>query len=207
LEEDVESVIPRQANTVPFETSQELSWIRASQAGDNGAFNRLVLKWERKIYNLSYRMLRHPEDAADSTQEIFLLAFRNIRKFKHNSLFSTWLYRIAVNHCIDVMKKRPIAGLTGDGDMESVGISARLAVKGTQESMVFQDERQQRIMDSLALLPVEQRIVIEMKFFQEETFEVISTILDVPQSTVKSRFYAALDILKERLGLCAEEIL
>jgi len=203
----VESVIPRQVNTAPFEVNQELAWVRASQAGDNGAFNRLVLKWERRIYNLSYRMLRHPEDAADSTQEIFLLAFRNIRKFKHNSRFSTWLYRIAVNHCIDVLKKRPISGLTEDGDMDSVGVSARLAVKSTQENEVFRDERQRRILDSLALLPAEQRIVIELKFFQDETFEVISRILDVPQSTIKSRFYSALDILKDRLGICAEEIL
>jgi len=203
----VETVIPRQVNPAAFDASQESSWVRASQAGDSGAFNRLVLKWERKIYNLSFRMLRHPEDAADSTQEIFLLAFRNIRKFKHNSSFSTWLYRIAVNHCIDILKKRPGLELSRDGDIEENGRNVRLAVNGNQEKKLFHNERQQRILDSLTLLPADQRIVIELKFFQEETFDVISKILEVPQSTVKSRFYSALDILKDRLGLCAEEIL
>ena len=203
----LETVIPRQVNSAVFESSQESAWVRASQAGDNGAFNRLVLKWERKIYNLSFRMLRNPEDAADSTQEIFLLAFRNIRKFKQNSHFSTWLYRIAVNHCIDLLKKRPVAELTDDGDLEGSGLGIRASVTGTQEKDLFHDERQRKILDSLALLPADQRIVIELKFFQEETFDVISKILEVPESTVKSRFYAALDILKDRLSLRAEEIL
>lgn len=203
----METIIPQQLSRTAFESSQELFLVRASKAGDTGAFNRLVLKWERKIYNLSLRMLQNPDDAADSTQEIFLLAFRNIRKFRQNARFSTWLYRIAVNHCTTTLQRRPEMFYSKDGEIEGKALNRFLAVSGHQENELFRDERQRKIMDSLVLLPVEQRVVIELKFFQEETFDGISKILCVPQSTIKSRFYSALEILRDRLGHCTEEIL
>ena len=203
----METIIPQQVNRAAFESSQEKLLVRASKAGDTGAFNRLVLKWERKIYNLSLRMLHNPEDAADSTQEIFLLAFRNIHKFRQNSKFSTWLYRIAVNHCINTLRRRPAMFYAEGNEIEGEELNRLLVVNGHQENEFFRNERQDKIMDSLALLPVDQRVVIELKFFQEETFDGISRILGVPQSTIKSRFYSALDILRDRLGHCAEEIL
>ena len=207
MENILETIIPQQVNRSAFEASQELNLVRASKAGDTGAFNRLVLKWERKIYNLSLRMLCNRDDAADSTQEIFLLAFCNIRKFKQSAQFSTWLYRIAVNHCITTLQRRPGMVYSKDGEIEGKDLNRFLSVREHQEDLLFCGERQQKIMDSLSLLPVEQRIIIELKFFQEETFDGISKILCVPQSTIKSRFYSALEILKDRLGHCAEEIL
>jgi RNA polymerase sigma-70 factor (ECF subfamily) len=182
-------------------------WVRASQAGDPSAFNRLVLKWEKQIYNLSLRMLQNPEDAADSTQEIFLLAFRSIRKFRRNSRFSTWLYRIAVNHCISSLQRRPSGVFFDSEEMERNALKQMYAVSGHQEKKILHNERRQKIMDSMALLPPEQRVIIELKFFQEETFEEISRILSIPQSTIKSRFYSSLEILRDRLGYCSEEIL
>jgi len=207
LENILETIIPRQVSRTAFESSQELTWVRASQAGDTGAFNRLVLKWERKIYNLSLRMLHDQDDAADSTQEIFLLAFRNIRKFRRNSQFSTWLYRIAVNHCLSTLQCRPRKDFFQNQSIEESGANRRLAVAGQQEKELLSNERQQKIFDSLALLPDEQRVVIELKFFQEETFEEIARILSVPQGTIKSRFYSSLEILRDCLGNCAEEII
>ena len=203
----METIIPRHSEPSAWDSGQESAWIAASQAGDTVAFNRLVLKWERKIYNLSLRMLRNPEDASDSTQEIFLLAFRHIRKFRGNSLFSTWLYRIAVNHCFDIIKRRP-----ADYQMENPGQDERGHLKysspgNLQEKSILQSERQSRILESLAVLPKDQRVVIELKFFQEETFNGISSILDIPESTVKYRYYMALGFLKDHLGRFAEEIL
>jgi len=203
----LETIIPRHSEPSAWDSGQESAWIAASQAGDTVAFNRLVLKWERKIYNLSLRMLRNPEDASDSTQEIFLLAFRNIRKFRGNSRFSTWLYRIAVNHCFDIIKRKP-----ADYQVENPGQDERGSLKyfspgNLQEKSIFQSERQSRILESLAVLPKDQRVVIELKFFQEETFNGISSILDIPESTVKYRYYMALGFLKDHLGRFAEEIL
>ena len=79
----------------------------AANAGDAVSFNRLVLKWERPIYNLSLRMLRDADEAAEATQEVFLLAFKGIRRFRLTHSFRTWLYRIAANHCTSRLRKRP----------------------------------------------------------------------------------------------------
>ena len=207
MENILETTIQRPLSRAAFESSQEMIWVRASQAGDSSAFNRLVLKWEKQIYNLSLRMLQNPDDAADSTQEIFLLAFRSIRKFRRNSRFSTWLYRIAVNHCISSLQRRPSAIFLASEDMDSNDLKRGHAVSGQQEKKLLHHERQQKILDSMALLPPEQRVIIELKFFQEETFEEISRILSVPQSTVKSRFYSSLEMLRDRLGYCSEEML
>ena len=86
---------------------RRLSGSPASQRGDAVSFNRLVLKWERPIYNLSLRMLRDADEAAEATQEVFLLAFKGIRRFRLDAQFSTWLYRIAANHCTSRLRKRP----------------------------------------------------------------------------------------------------
>ena len=77
---------------------QESAWVSASQRGDALCFNRLVLKWEKPIYNLCLRMLLDQDEAAESAQEVFCSAFKNIQRFRRDARFSTWLYRIAVNH-------------------------------------------------------------------------------------------------------------
>src|SRR5512146_866188 len=87
--------------------AQEISWISASRRGDTRSFNRLVLKWEKTIYNMALRMLQDREEAAEATQEVFLLAFKSIRRFRGDSKFSTWIYRIVLNHCITRLKQRP----------------------------------------------------------------------------------------------------
>lgn len=207
MEYILETTIPRQVSRTNSDSSQEMIWVRASQAGDPGAFNRLVLKWEKQIYNLSLRMLQNPDDAADSTQEIFLLAFRSIRKFRRNSRFSTWLYRIAVNHCISSLQRRPSGVFLDREEMEGSALKLGQAVNGPQENRLLHHERQKKILDSMALLPPEQRVIIELKFFQEETFEEISRILGIPQSTIKSRFYSSLEMLRNRLGCRSKEIL
>src|SRR5262249_43205695 len=109
MEEILDSALPknRALNIEDGEGSQECAWVTASQRGDAASFNRLVLKWERPIYNLSLRMLRDPDEAAEATQEVFLLAYKNIRRFRLHSQFSTWLYRIAANHCTSRLRKRP----------------------------------------------------------------------------------------------------
>jgi RNA polymerase sigma-70 factor (ECF subfamily) len=178
----------------------EMMWVLASQRGDHVAFNRLVLKWEKQIYNLVLRMLNDPEEAAETTQEVFLSAFQAINKFKGDSRFSTWIYRIAVNKSLTRLRRRPL-------QLESIDppTSAQLQVSGGQEERMLRLEKQNRVRKSLANLPADQRVVLELKFFQEETFQTIAEILQIPLSTVKSRFYNALGLLRQRLETIYEE--
>jgi RNA polymerase sigma-70 factor, ECF subfamily len=182
-------------------TSQENAWISASQKGDDVAFNRLVLKWEKPIYNLSLRMLQSPEEAAEAAQETFMSAYRSIRRFRLEARFSTWIYRIAVNHCITRLRRRP-PGVHYSIDDESVEVpwSDRLSERETQERNLLRDEGRRQVHEAMERLSPEQRAVVELKFFQDLTFEEIAGVLEVPLSTIKSRLYAGLETLKSRLG-------
>jgi RNA polymerase sigma-70 factor (ECF subfamily) len=185
----------------PAEHVQENVWVTSSQHGDALAFNRLVLKWERTVYNVALRMLQDRDEAAEATQEVFLSAFKNIRRFRRDSMFSTWLYRIAVNHCISRARRRPPGThFSLDDATQNARSADQLRVTDTQEGKLLCAENRSRVRAALAFLPPDQQAVIELKFFQELTFEDIAAVLQVPLSTIKSRLYAGLEILKVRLG-------
>jgi RNA polymerase sigma-70 factor (ECF subfamily) len=190
-----------QEASLSSDQEQESSWIFASQRGDTRAFNRLVLKWEKDIYNVALRMLRDREDAAEATQEVFLLAFKSIRRFRGDAKFPTWIYRIAINHCLTRLKQRPPGShFLLDHERNSGNPVAQLRVAGSQVSELMQREQQNRVLSALSHLPADQQAVIELKFFQERTFEEIAAILETPLSTIKSRLYSGLEMLKTRLG-------
>ncbi len=203
MENSLDPAIPKGhlPNSVSDEGLQERSWVSASQRGDTLAFNRLVLKWEKAIFNLTLRMLQDPDEAAEAAQDVFLSAFRSIRHFRQDARFSTWLYRIAVNHCITRLRRRPPGvHYSLDDTRDDVPLSERLPAVASHEGDLLRDESQKRVRIALTFLPAEQRAVVELKFFQELTFEEIAGIVEAPLSTVKSRLYAGLEMLKTRLG-------
>lgn len=180
---------------------EEKAWVAASQKGDTLAFNRLVLKWERSIYNLTLRLLQDEDEAAEATQEIFLLAFKNIHQFRWEARFSTWLYRIAANHCTSRLRQRPLAThISLDDQDEEASLGRSLPVQESHEKEYLREENRRRVTRALAKLPPEQRIVVELKFLQDLKFEEIAQIVQAPLSTVKTRLYSGLEILKVRLG-------
>lgn len=188
-------------NTATLEGTQEKAWVAASQGGDTLAFNRLVLKWEKAIYNVALRMLQDPEEASEAAQKVFLAAFTNIRRFRRDAKFSTWLYRIAVNHCITRLRKRPPGvHVSLDDSRDEMPLANRLASPGSHEQDLLREEGRRRVRAAMQRLPAEQRAVVELKFFQDLTFEEIAAVCEVPLSTIKSRLYSGLDTLKLRLG-------
>jgi RNA polymerase sigma-70 factor (ECF subfamily) len=143
-------------------------------------------------------MLQDPEEAAEASQEVFLLAYRGLRRFKEDARFSTWLYRIAVNHCISRIRKRP-PGIHYSLDDDGPHRERLPALESHEQNAVLADT-QARVRRALEYLPAEQRAVVELKFFQELTFEEIAEVTQAPLSTVKSRLYSGLETLKVRLG-------
>ncbi len=190
------------------EQMKERSWVSASQRGDTVAFNRLVLKWEKKVYNIAVRMLQNREEAAEATQEVFLLAFKNIGRFRKDARFSTWLFRIALNHCITHARHRP-PGIHLSLDDENSGASAmkQMRIAETQVGELMRAEQQNRVLNALLYLQPDQQAVIELKFYQEMTFDEIAAVLSIPVSTIKSRFYSGLETLKTRInnGTCNQK--
>jgi RNA polymerase sigma-70 factor, ECF subfamily len=195
------SIARQESASIWSDTDQESSWISASQYGDTRAFNHLVLKWEKRVYGVAFRMLRNREEAAEATQDVFLLAYRSIRRFRKDAKFSTWIYRIVVNHCLTRMKQRPHGthfSLESEGFPE--GPASQLRVAETQTGALMREEQRNRVLAALWRLPPDQQAVIELKFFQDLTFEEIAATLEVPLSTIKSRLYSGLEMLKTRLG-------
>ena len=202
MSEYASSAIGQAGNSsAAVEQAQEDSWVSKSQQGDALSFNRLVLKWEKPIFNLALRMLQDREEAVEAAQEIFLLAFKGIHRFRLDSRFSTWLYRIAVNHCVTRNRQRP-PGIRISLDEDEVEIHSvqQLTVAEPQAGELLRSEQRQRVMQALSHLQAEQQAVIELKFFQEMTFEEIAETLGAPLSTIKSRLYSGLEMLKARLG-------
>jgi RNA polymerase sigma-70 factor (ECF subfamily) len=185
----------------------ESDWVAASQHGDNRAFNQLVLRWEKPIYNLALRMLHDPDEAEDTTQEVFLAAFRNIRRFRKDARFSTWLYRIAVNHCLSRLRRRP-QGVHVSLDAERSGerVLNLLPSRESHEGEILSEERQSHVRLALQFLQPEHKAVVELKFFHDLTFEEIAAVVEAPVSTIKSRLYAGLEVMRYRLGAFASDI-
>jgi RNA polymerase sigma-70 factor, ECF subfamily len=174
--------------------------VERALTGDAEAFGEIVLRWERRIFALSYGMLGREEDARDATQDTFLAAFRNLRGFRGEAKVSSWLHRIAVNQCITRQRRaktRNEAAIEDEEDRHGSSFSAPVALSPARVAESHESVKAVRL--AVNSLPIELRQIVVMKEFEELTFREISDALDVPLSTVKSRLYTALRQLQMRL--------
>ena len=179
-------------------TDEEL--VARSMGGDLDSFNQLVLRWERPIYALAYRVIGREEDARDVCQETFLRAFRAIHGFKGQAKFSSWLYRITLNLCRDWIRKEKRTPVSQAP--EGIDI-IELAGEGTPaesiEQLVGRKELGRAVSKAMAMLPEEQRTAIILKEYHGLTFQEIADMLDCPLSTVKTRLYQGLSVVRKQL--------
>jgi len=157
----------------------DVELVRRFLSGREEAFVELMNRHERRIYNLAYRMLGRTEDARDATQEAFLSCFRHLSDFRGESAFSTWLHRIAVNACFDILRRRPPI-TTSLEDQPDAAQSPDHAERTAQAADV------QR---ALLAVPSEFRAALVMHEIQDLPVEEIATILGIPTGTVKSRLH------------------
>lgn len=179
-------------------TDEEL--VALSVGGDLDSFNQLVLRWQRPIYALAYRVLGREEDARDVAQETFLRAFRALKGFKGQAKFSSWLYRIALNLCRDWIRRERRAPVSQVP--EGIDIAELAGEAVTTESVEDRVARQQlgRVVgQAMFALPEEQRTAIILKEYHGLTFQEIAELLDCPLSTVKTRLYQGLTVLRRQL--------
>ena len=180
-------------------TDEEL--VERSQQGDVESFNQLITRWERPIYALAYRVIGRDEDARDICQEAFLRAYRALPGFKRQAKFSSWLYRIALNLCRDWIRRQrrtPIVQFPEDADPGDM--AAEAGPVETVEDLVARRELSERVADAMALLPDEQRTAIILKEFHGMTFQEIADLQDCPLSTVKTRLYQGLSVVRRHLS-------
>jgi RNA polymerase sigma-70 factor (ECF subfamily) len=186
--------------TDPMNRPDEELVARAT-AGDLDSFNQLVSRWERPIYALAFRTLGREEDARDVVQEAFLRAYRGLRGFKGEAKFSSWLYRITLNLCRDWMRRErrtPVVAVPEGVD--PIDIADREASPAESvEDLVARREMSRAVALAMAELPEEQRTAILLKEYHGLTFQEIAEMLHCPLSTVKTRLYQGLSVLRRRL--------
>jgi RNA polymerase sigma-70 factor (ECF subfamily) len=175
--------------------------VARATAGDLESFNQLVSRWERPIYALAYRTLGREEEARDVVQEAFLRAFRGLKGFKGEAKFSSWLYRITLNLCRDWVRRERRAPLVQVPEgVDPVDLAdAQASPEPSVEDLVADREMSAAVAKAMAELPEEQRTAIMLKEYHGLTFQEIAEQLGCPLSTVKTRLYQGLSVLRRRL--------
>lgn len=178
--------------------------VERSRAGDRASFDALVRRYYALAYNLAFRMLSDPDRAADATQAAFVRAYRAMPRFRQEANFSTWLYRIVTNVCLDALR-RPERGeqslTVADEEegprLEEIDIPDRAA---DPAHTAEQRERQEVVQEALKQLRDDHRAIVVMYDLQGMAYEDIARVLRVPLGTVKSRLNRARHALKEALA-------
>jgi len=185
---------PGDARLTELENLTEAQLVEACLAGRSGAFDLVVERHRRTVYQLCYRFVGNHEDASDLSQDVFLRAYRGLRSFRGGSSLSTWLYRIGVNVCLNrVTAKRPI--------MEDIDARPHVdTVHEPQDERVLREERAVRVRTAIAKLPPKQRATLVLRMYQELSYEEIAGILDSSVGAVKANFFHALNNLKKLMA-------
>ena len=195
--------------TSPRSPEEDAALIRAFQAGKKAVFDELVLRHKDKLFNLCYRFLGDYQDANDSAQETFIKVYRSLKKFRFESTFSTWLYRIAVNTCKNKLKsseyrhRKKMVRLDNPGKSE--GAADSIEIRDETQSPLVELEKKERLMliqNAIDSLPTEKKTVVVLCDIEGLSYEEIAHITGYGLGTVKSKLARArLDLRKKLRGV------
>ncbi len=185
---------------------EDLELIERFLNGNKESFNRLVIKYQNKVYNLSYRFLGDADEAEDMAQEVFMTVHKSLKKFRGDSLFSTWLFRITVNHCKNRLKflgrRRYYQSVSIDQPQETEEGDLYHEVEDESpdpESSLSSQETQKLVQDAISRLDPEHRLVIVLRDIEDMAYEEIAEMLGIKVGTVKSRIHRGRSELKSML--------
>ncbi len=180
----------------PMEHLLDAELVKKAQKGEGRAFNILVERYQLKVTRLVYRYVNNTDVALDLVQDIFLKIFKNLVNFKGESKFSSWLFRVAVNDCIDHLRQIKVRKEQSLDQFRESGFDVGdQSADGEIAAGVETREQRRLIHQAMERLPDNQRAVVVMKIYQEMTFEEIAAVFEEPVSTIKSRLYKALNAL------------
>ncbi|MBE1553079.1 RNA polymerase sigma factor SigW [Sporosarcina limicola] len=171
--------------------------------GNQDAFEEIVTLFQHRLYQVCYRMLSNTQEAEDIAQEAFVRAYINIHTFDQKRKFSTWLFRIATNLCIDrIRKKKPDYYLDAEvPGTEGLNMYSQIAAPGElPEEEVERMELQERIQYEIGRLPDRYRTVIILRYIEELPLQEIGDILELPLGTVKTRVHRGREALRKQMG-------
>ncbi len=173
--------------------------IAAALNGSAYAWEKLVKRYETRIYNHGLRLTGNPSDAMDLMQEVFLGVYRNLHRFRGDAKFSSWIFRIAHNKAVDMNRRKRLMSTSTKYANEDEGDALDKFPGKTDfepDNRLGEQEQNTRILKMLNELGLEQRSIVELKVFQSLTFDEIAELQDISANTAKTRFYSALKKLK-----------
>jgi RNA polymerase sigma-70 factor (ECF subfamily) len=192
-------------------SGNEKKLVEKAKSGDIGAFEKLIEGHQKKVFNIALRMIGNYDEASELAQEAFLRAFKSIKSFKGDSLFSTWIYKITTNVCLDEIRRKKKKKLISlDEDIEHDGSEFKRQIKDDSpgpESVAENNELKRMVKESINLLPGDYKVVLVLRDIQGFSYEEISRILNCPTGTVKSRINRARQALKKILQKNGELII
>ena len=179
--------------------ADEISIIKQVLGGDADAFEHIVKKYEKKVYNLALRYLKNRDDALDLSQEVFIQVYSNLAQFRGDSQFSTWIYRVTYNKCVDMLRKtqklrRNVVMSTDDENFFETR-DRRASIEEDYEGR----ETLVTVMKIIDTLPSEQRDVVILRYIKDLSYSQIADVLEIAEGTVKSRLNRARLKIKEQL--------
>ncbi len=188
------------------EKKEQPEWLSAAKQNNKRAWEKLVKENESLVYHIAYRMMQNEEEAKDVSQEIFIKVYRNLQKFDEKSTFSTWIYRIAVNTCIDALRKKKGKEVVSWEEQTQHQKENLADTAETPEEVYLQKEKQLQIMDMIQNLSPEHKAVLLMRDMEDMTYGEIAECLSVSLGTVKSRIARAREQFKKEF-LAKKELL
>jgi RNA polymerase sigma-70 factor (ECF subfamily) len=188
--------------------SSDKKLVKRVQKGDKGAFDLLVLKYQHKIVNLVMRYVRDPDIALDITQEAFIKAYRALPRFRGDSAFYTWMYRIAVNTAknhLAAQRRRPMDVELDLQDPEQYDLHAKLKETDTPEGVTLSNELKETVERAIGALPEDLRTAIILRELDGMSYEEIAQTMECPVGTVRSRIFRARDAIAKKVGPLARK--
>ncbi len=182
--------------------AEDSTLIRQALKGDNRAYKKLMTKYHDAIHNFIYRMVHDREQVEDLTQEAFIKAFSSLKSFNEEYAFSTWLYKIATNNCIDYIRRRKLQMYSIDKPIESRDSTIAFELpddSGEADQGLIIDQRARLLREAISQLPEKYRLVIHLRHAEEKSYEEIAKILHLPIGTVKAHIFRAREILYKQL--------
>lgn len=167
--------------------------IHAILKGNGELYGDIVNRYQTGLYRTAYYYTQNVEDARDLTQDILIKAYNNLAKFKQSSAFSTWLYRIAVNHCLDWCRRKKPQYL------EACTMDNLCSEEDSPEDFVLQQEITSEVQTAVASLPVIYSTVLILYYFEDFSPQQIAEITDTPKRTVETRLFRGRKMLKDKL--------
>lgn len=184
-------------------TKDDLELVQRAKQNDPKAFEKLLKKYRKSVYYMLLKMVNNADDADDLTQEAFAKAFNSLPKFDSKYAFSTWLFRIATNNCIDFIRKKRIQTVSIDTSYENdEGDSIAFDIKDDNldpNDIMLKKQRKEYLKKAVESLPAKYKRLVELRYFQELSYEEVATELELPLGTVKAQLFRARELLHQEL--------